>query len=314
MQLFVGNLSWDTSWQDLKDHMRQAGGILSVDVMQFPDGRSKGCGIVKFDDQFSAARAIQNLTDTDLKGRRIWLREDREAGRSRPGPGRGGMQGGRGGGQSAPAFKATSGVSQSIRRSAAPDCALYIGNLPWSYKWQELKDLCKEFGDVARADVDSGPDGRSKGFGIVVFTNANDAQACIDGLNETECEGRSLSVRFDSKAGGGGQPQGGAPQYTSGGGGGGGARQSVDKSAGYKIYIGNLPWTCAWQGLKDLAKGYGDVLFADVAEEPGGRSRGFGIVSFRTKEDAYGCIDQLNGVDYEGRALLVKEDTRNPLD
>ena len=42
-RVFVGNLSWDVSWQDLKDHMRQAGEVLHADVIEDPStGRSKG--------------------------------------------------------------------------------------------------------------------------------------------------------------------------------------------------------------------------------------------------------------------------------
>ena len=43
------------------------------------DGRSKGCGIVEFADAASARRAIDELSGTDLGGRNIFVREDREA-------------------------------------------------------------------------------------------------------------------------------------------------------------------------------------------------------------------------------------------
>ena len=46
-RVYVGNLSWDVAWQDLKDHMRQVGEVTFCDVMTEGggrDGRSKGCG------------------------------------------------------------------------------------------------------------------------------------------------------------------------------------------------------------------------------------------------------------------------------
>ena len=46
--VYVGNLTWTVSWQDLKDHFKTIGPVLNADVMQEPDGRSKGCGLVKF--------------------------------------------------------------------------------------------------------------------------------------------------------------------------------------------------------------------------------------------------------------------------
>lgn len=45
-RVFVGNLSFNTSWQNLKDHMRKAGDVLKVDIFSGPSGRSKGCGYI----------------------------------------------------------------------------------------------------------------------------------------------------------------------------------------------------------------------------------------------------------------------------
>lgn len=50
--------------------------------------------------------------------------------------------------------------------------------LPWSASWHELKDLFAEFNCVY-SDVVKGRDGRSRGFGIVRFDNADDAQRAI---------------------------------------------------------------------------------------------------------------------------------------
>ncbi len=80
-KVYVGNLSWDCKWQDLKDHMRSTGEVLHADVLHGPDGRSKGCGLVEYQTPEEAQRAIQELNDTELMGRMIFVREDREGGR-----------------------------------------------------------------------------------------------------------------------------------------------------------------------------------------------------------------------------------------
>ncbi len=56
-RIYVGNLSWQTTWQDLKDHFKQAGEVLYADVLTSSDGRSRGCGVVEFAsaDQVSCA-------------------------------------------------------------------------------------------------------------------------------------------------------------------------------------------------------------------------------------------------------------------
>ena len=77
--VYVGNLSWETSWQGLKDHMKQAGTVLHADVMMRNDGKSQGCGLVSFASAKDARNAINSLHDSELDGRLIFVREDREA-------------------------------------------------------------------------------------------------------------------------------------------------------------------------------------------------------------------------------------------
>jgi len=80
-RVFVGNLPYSASWQDLKDHMRAAGNVVRCEILGQPGTAmgSKGCGLVEFASARDAKRAIHELTDTMLRGRPIWIREDREA-------------------------------------------------------------------------------------------------------------------------------------------------------------------------------------------------------------------------------------------
>jgi len=64
-------------------------------------------------------------------------------------------------------------------------------------------------GNVVRADVHIGPDGRPKGSGIVVFDNADDARAAIQQFNGYDWHGRQLEVREDRFAGSGPPGRGG---------------------------------------------------------------------------------------------------------
>ena len=57
---------------------------------------------------------------------------------------------------------------------------IVVHGLPWSTEWQELKDLAKEHGEVVKADVMRRPDGKSRGFGTIVFKTPEDAQAAIE--------------------------------------------------------------------------------------------------------------------------------------
>lgn len=72
---------------------------------------------------------------------------------------------------------------------------IYVGNLPFSIKDDDLKKLFEEFGEIAEVIVIIDKfSGRSKGFGFVTFSNEEDAQKAISEMNEKEVGGRALKV------------------------------------------------------------------------------------------------------------------------
>ena len=75
--LFVWNLSYDTTWQELKDHMRQAGDVEVATIFKDKEGNSKGCGVVAYRHSHEAARALWELQKTELNGRVVRLRKER---------------------------------------------------------------------------------------------------------------------------------------------------------------------------------------------------------------------------------------------
>ena len=72
---------------------------------------------------------------------------------------------------------------------------LYCGNLSYGVSTSDLEQLFSRYGSVESAQVITDRDtGRSKGFGFVEMASESEAQAAISGLNETEHDGRSLTV------------------------------------------------------------------------------------------------------------------------
>jgi len=78
-QIFVGNLPYHTSWQDLKDLFNEVGTILRADIIVGPDGRSKGMGTVCFETEESAQKAIEKMNEFELEGRVIHVSKDKFA-------------------------------------------------------------------------------------------------------------------------------------------------------------------------------------------------------------------------------------------
>ena len=72
---------------------------------------------------------------------------------------------------------------------------LYVGNLPHSTTEAELRNLFEAHGAVEKITLVNDRDtGRSRGFGFVEMTNANEADKAIAALNGTELGGRALTI------------------------------------------------------------------------------------------------------------------------
>ena len=72
---------------------------------------------------------------------------------------------------------------------------LYVGNLAFSVDSSALEQMFTEYGTVESATVVSDREsGRSRGFGFVEMSNADEAQAAIDALNGQQHGGRALTV------------------------------------------------------------------------------------------------------------------------
>ena len=117
---------------------------------------------------------------------------------------------------------------------------LYVGNLPYSVRDEDLQQSFGQFGAVTSAKVMMERDtGRSKGFGFVEMASDAEAQAAITGMNGQPLGGRSVVVNEarpmearPPRSGGGFGGGNGGGGYGGGGGGGG------DRSGGGGGYGG----------------------------------------------------------------------------
>lgn len=74
---------------------------------------------------------------------------------------------------------------------------IYVGNLPYSVTHSSLESNFAEFGGVASAKVMMDRDtGRSKGFGFVEMSSAEEAQAAISALHGMSVDGRAIIVNL----------------------------------------------------------------------------------------------------------------------
>ena len=122
---------------------------------------------------------------------------------------------------------------------------LYVGNLPYSFRDEDLQQAFAAHGTVSSAKVMMERDtGRSKGFGFVEMGSDAEAQAAISGMNGQQYGGRGLVVnearpmearppRSGGFGGGGGTGGGGTGGGGGGYGGGGGGGSRSGGGGGY---------------------------------------------------------------------------------
>ncbi|KAG9073184.1 hypothetical protein KI688_000971 [Linnemannia hyalina] len=208
-------------------------------------------------------------------------------------------------------------AADSTPIKGAQDRTIHVGNIPFRVRWQDLKDLFRKAGHVVRADVALGHDNRSRGFGTVVFSSEEEAKQAINMFDQHHWQDRVIQVQEDRSGMDNGRNHDRGNVY--------GAAQGYNHPAPHfrnlypmnhnhnvaasrQVFVGNLPFQCQWQDLKDLFRKAGNIIRADVAHGYDGRSRGFGSVLFATPEDAKTAISMFDNCEYNGRTLRVHYD------
>ncbi len=125
---------------------------------------------------------------------------------------------------------------------------LYVGNLPYSVRDNDLEQAFGQFGQVVSARVMMERDtGRSKGFGFVEMASQEEATAAIEGMNGQALGGRNVVVNearpMEARPRTGGFGGGGGGGYGGGGGGGygGGRGEGGGGGGGFRSPYGSGP-------------------------------------------------------------------------
>ena len=96
--IYVGNLTWDATADDLLALFQEHGNVARAQVITDREtGRSRGFGFVEMNDDAEAQKAIEALNGTNFRGRPLTVNEARPREDRGGGGGRGGYGGGRGG-------------------------------------------------------------------------------------------------------------------------------------------------------------------------------------------------------------------------
>lgn len=90
---------------------------------------------------------------------------------------------------------ALAGRTESSKRRIVYVKKLFVGSLAWATNDDSLKAHFESAGTVASAKVITDREsGRSRGFGFVEFENDDEGQAAVDKLNNSDLDGRTITV------------------------------------------------------------------------------------------------------------------------
>lgn len=201
-KLFVANVSWNLTEQDVTDIFSNVGAVSSVKLPINPrNGRAKGYAFIEMASPEDAQNAIDQLHGAMVDNRELAVMEQDES-------------------------KNTGNVEANPK--------LFIRNISGTVTEDELYNVFKEAGEVISVKVPIDQiSGMARGFGFVEMANTEQAQAAVDSLNGKEVHHQAIEVKFqdpnraaqkrpprrDNFGGGGyGQPQGGYNEYSQGGG------------------------------------------------------------------------------------------------
>ncbi|KAK4343014.1 hypothetical protein RND71_038830 [Anisodus tanguticus] len=184
LKIFVGNLPFSVDSAALAGLFEQAGDVEMVEVIYDKlTGRSRGFGFVTMSSKEEVEAACQQFNGYEINGRALRVNSGpppaKREGSFRDNSFRdnSSFQGGRGGGS----------MDSSNR--------VYVGNLAWGVDQLALETLFSEQGKVVDAKVVYDRDsGRSRGFGFVTYSSAEEVNNAIESLDGVDLNGRAIRV------------------------------------------------------------------------------------------------------------------------
>lgn len=183
-KLYVGNIPFEATDEEVQD-IFAAFRPIDARVQRAPNGRSRGFAIVRFKDVELAEQAKMQLNGYDLDGRALEVREDRgRAPRHR---------GARAEGE---------GNTDQKTASMAPSRCLFVSNLSYDTTDSAFLDFFTMEGGATPISAQvqmNETNGRSKGWGLVVYATIDEAEIALSRVNRADLNGRPIAVRFDAR-------------------------------------------------------------------------------------------------------------------
>src|SRR4051794_29700210 len=83
------------------------------------------------------------------------------------------------------------------KKSAEKSAKVFVGNLPLSMNWPEVKSIFSGIGAVQYVQIYRSKTGESKGCGVVEFISATEANVAVEKVDGKDINGQEIKVRLD---------------------------------------------------------------------------------------------------------------------
>nr|CAG8449646.1 14775_t:CDS:2 [Entrophospora candida]CAG8454067.1 7993_t:CDS:2 [Entrophospora candida] len=198
-KVFVGNLSFQTSEQQLADFFGKTGKVLKANIIS-RGNRSLGYGFVALETKEDANKVVDELNRQELDGRQINVEMAKPKSENASGNNSGksyynSYRGGRAAvtSEDAPALNGTR-KPRASRNTEPSKTDVFVANLPFSVTDESLKEIFNAY-DVKSAHVVQYR-GQSKGFGFVELASEEEQSKVIEASRTFKSDGRELVVRI----------------------------------------------------------------------------------------------------------------------
>ncbi|KAM7254341.1 hypothetical protein ACFE04_032023 [Oxalis oulophora] len=176
-KLYVVNLPWSHTANDIEAIFSPFGNVNAVEVIKLKNGKSRGFAFVTMENSEDALAAIEKLNQTEVSGRTIKVEFAKQL--KRPPP---------------PNPNSPGSDSEEARYK------LYVSNLAWSARSGHLRDFFSaEFKPVSTRVLFDNASRRASGYGFVSFATKEEAEAAISALNGKELLGREVRIKFSER-------------------------------------------------------------------------------------------------------------------
>lgn len=174
--LYIKNVDPDVTQEQFEQLFEKYGRVTSALVAVDDEGKSKGFGFVNYDSHEEAQRAVDNLHDTDLNGRKLFVaRAQKKAEREEE-------------------LRRSYEQAKLEKLSKYQGVNLYIKNLEDDIDDDKLRGEFEPYGTVTSVKVMRDEKGSSKGFGFVCFSSPDEATKAVAEMNNKMIGSKPLYV------------------------------------------------------------------------------------------------------------------------